>query len=61
MLFFILSNNFFLTLDLFLSATPKVWKELIGFPDPELHAESFKKKSLKESNIQEACQNLKST
>ena len=43
-----------------LSATPKGWKESIGFPDPEFHAESFEKKPLKKkSNIQEACQILK--
>ena len=47
------------TLDLLLSATPKGWKESIGFPDAELHAESLEKKSLKSSNIQEACQTLK--
>ena len=50
---------FFLTLDLFLSATYKGWKKSIGFPDPEVHAECFEKKSLKKSNIQEACQILK--
>ena len=37
----------FLSLDLFLSATPKEWKESIGFPNEELNAESFEKKSLK--------------
>ena len=44
---------------MFLSATPKVWKEPIGFTDPELYAESFEKNSLKKSNIQEAQQTLK--
>ena len=34
-----------LTLDLFLSATPKGWKKSIGFPDPGLYAESFAKKN----------------
>ena len=48
-----------LTLDLFLSATPKGLIESIGFSDPELHTESFERKSLKKSNIQEACQTLK--
>ena len=35
--------------------------ESIEFPDPELYAESFekKKKKIKKSNIQEACQTLK--
>ena len=56
---FILSDKFFLTLDLFLNATPKGWKESIGFPDPELHPESFEKISLKKSNILEASQILK--
>ena len=42
-----------------LSVTPNVWKESIGFPDPELYAESFEKNSLKKSNIQEARQTLK--
>ena len=56
---FLLSDNFF-GLEPTLSATPKGWKESIGFPDPEFHAESFEKKSLKKkSNIQEACQILK--
>ena len=49
----------FLTFDLFLSATPKQWKKSIGFSDPGLYGESFEKKSLKRSNIQEACQMLK--
>ena len=47
-------------MDLFLSDTPEVWKESIGFPDLELYAESFEKNSLKKSNIQEARQTLKS-
>ena len=52
--------SFFILSDLFLRATPKGWKKSIGFPDPGLYAESFeKKKSLKKSNIQEACQTLK--
>ena len=46
----------FFTLDLFLRGTRK---ESIGFPDAELYAESFEKKSLKKSNIQEARQTLK--
>ena len=59
MSFFILSD-IFLTLDLFLSATPKLWKESIGFQDVELQAESFeKKKKIKKLNIQEACETLK--
>ena len=60
MSFFILSD-IFLTLDLFLSATPKLWKESIGFQDAELQAESFekKKKKIKKLNIQEACETLK--
>ena len=54
--------TFFLTLDLFSSARPTGWKDSIGFSDPELHAESFEnKKSLKKSNIQEACQTMKIT
>ena len=44
----------FLTLDLFLSATHKGWKESIGFPDTELYAKFFEKNSWKESNILEA-------
>ena len=48
-----------MTLDIFLSASSKGWEELLEFPDPELHAESFGQKSLKKSYIQEACQNLK--
>ena len=35
------------TLDLFLSAPPKGWKESIGFPDTELYAKSFEKDSQK--------------
>ena len=35
-----------MTLDLFLSATPKLQKESIEFPDPELYAESFERNSL---------------
>ena len=45
--FFILFDNFFLTLDLFLSGTPKGWKKSIGYPDPGLYADSFEKKSFK--------------
>ena len=46
-----------MTVDLLLSATRKGWKEPIGFPDPELYAESFGKKiHSKKSNIQEARQ-----
>ena len=37
----------FLTLDLFLSTTPKRWKESVAFPDAELYAKSFKKKFIK--------------
>ena len=33
-----------MTLDLFLSATPKGWKESLGFPDAELYAKFFEKK-----------------
>ena len=44
---------------MFLSATPKVWKEPIGFTDLEPYAESFEKNSVKKSNIQEAHQTLK--
>ena len=58
MSFFILSD-IFLNLDLFLSATPKLWKESIGFQDAELQAESFEKKYIKKLNIQEACETLK--
>ena len=36
-----------MTLDLFLSTTPKGWKESIGFPDAELYAESFENKFIK--------------
>ena len=50
----IIVSDHFLTLDLYLSATPKGWKELIGFPDTELNAKSFEKNSLKKSNIIEA-------
>ena len=42
-LLIILSDHFFLTLDLFSSATPKGWKESIGFPNAELYAKSFEK------------------
>ena len=38
-------SDHFLTLDLLLNATLKGWKELIGFPDTELHAKSFEKNS----------------
>ena len=38
-------SDHFLTLGLFLSATPKGWKESIEFLDEELHAESFEKKN----------------
>ena len=50
---FIIVSDHFLTLDLFLSATPKGWKESIGFPDVELYAKSFEQKSLKNPNILE--------
>ena len=40
-------SDHFLTLDLFLSATPKGWKESIGFSDSELSAKYFEKNSLK--------------
>ena len=43
--------SIFLTLDPFLSATPKGWKESVGFPDAELLAESFEKKSLKKVKL----------
>ena len=46
-------SDHFLTLGLFLSATPKGWKESIGFPDVELYAKSFEQKSLKHPNILE--------
>ena len=49
-------------MDLFLTATPKVWTESIGFPDSELYGKSFEENSLKKTtttNIQEACQTLK--
>ena len=65
MSFFTLSDHFFFffffffTFDLFLSTTPKGWKEYVGFPDVKLYAESFEKKSLKKSNILEALQTLK--
>ena len=61
MSFFILSD-IFLTLDVFLSATPKRWKESIGFQDAELQAESFEKYIyiyIKKLNIQEAYETLK--
>ena len=35
--------DLFLTLDLFLSATPKGWKESIGFPDTELYPKTVEK------------------
>ena len=35
---------FFLTLHLFFGATNKGWKESVGFPDPELYAESLEEK-----------------
>ena len=43
----IIVSDHFLSLDLLLSGTPKGWKESIGFPDTELYAKSFEKKSLK--------------
>lgn len=47
-------------MDLFLSATPKGWKESIVFPYAKLYAELFQKKnSFKKSNIPSARQNLK--
>ena len=49
----------FLTLDLFLSTTPKRWEESVAFPDAELYANLLKKNSLKKSNILEARQTLK--
>ena len=48
-----------MTLDAFLSATPKVWKESNRFPDAELYAKSFEKIHLKKSNIQKTRQTLK--
>ena len=51
----------FLTLGLFLSATPKRWeKKSIRFPNDEFYAEYFEKKnSLKKLNILEGRQTLK--
>lgn len=46
-----------MTLDLFLTTTPKGWKETIGFPDAEFYL--LKKYSLKKSNMLEAHQTLK--
>ena len=43
-----------MTLDLFLSASPKGWNESIGFPDPELYAKSFEKKKKKSIKYLEA-------
>ena len=58
MSFFILFDQF-LTLYSFLGAATKEWKESIGGPESELHAESFqKKKSITKSNIVEAHQTL---
>ena len=37
-------------LDLFLSVTPKEWKESIEFPDAELYARPFEKKIIKKIN-----------
>ena len=56
----IILSYHFLTLDLFLSDTPKGWKESIGLSDAELYTKYFEKKkhSLKKSNILEACQTL---
>ena len=45
--FLTLSDNFF-DFGSISSATPKEWKESIGFPDAELYTESFEKNSLKE-------------
>ena len=39
----IILSDHFLILDLFLSATPKGWKESIGFPEAELYAKYFEK------------------
>ena len=50
----IIVSGHFLTLDVFLYATCKGWKESIVFPDTELYAKSFEKNSLKKSNILEA-------
>ena len=50
----VIVSSHFLTLDLFLYATPKGWKESIAFPDTERYAKSFEKNSLKKSNIREA-------
>ena len=41
----IIISDHFLTLGLFLIATPKGWKESIGFPDTELYVKSFEKNS----------------
>ena len=41
----IILSDHFLTLELFLSATPKGWKESVGFPDAELYAKSLEKKN----------------
>ena len=45
--FRIIVSDHSLTLDLFLNATPKGWKESIGFPETELYDKSFEKNSLK--------------
>ena len=50
----IIVSDSFLTLDLFFSATPKGWKESIGFPDTEVYDKSFEKTFIKKSNILEA-------
>ena len=43
-------------------ATAKGWKESIGFPGVELFPQYFeKKKSLKKSNMLEACQTISSS
>ena len=43
----VIVSDHFLTLDLFLNATVKKWKEWMGFADTELYAKSFKKKIIK--------------
>ena len=47
----IILSDHFSTLDLFLHATPKGWKESIGFLDAELYAKYFEKKFIKKNQI----------
>ena len=48
---FIIISNYFLTMDLFLSATPKGWKESIVFPYAKPYSELFQKKFHLKSQI----------